>query len=77
MLDPADPTLLLLSEARRRLPHGRCKTQMVDYIEKGSINRLTGKRVYLEYVWLPGGRATSPAAWERFLRAKNSKQPQT
>lgn len=71
MLKPTDPALILLSEGRKRLPHGRRYCQMHNYRKNGLLNRLTGERVKLECVRIPAGWATTPAAWEKFLVALN------
>lgn len=73
MLEPTDPTLILLSDARRKLPHGKGRGQMHQYRRHGMKNPITGERIYLECVWLPGGWATTPFQWESFLKRLNGR----
>jgi hypothetical protein len=71
MLDPTESDLILLADARKRLPGGKGRCQMRLYARRGILSRRSGERIFLETVWLPGGEATSAEAWRRFLLALN------
>tara|TARA_R100000306_G_C4333060_1_gene121281 strand:+ start:53 stop:277 length:225 start_codon:yes stop_codon:yes gene_type:complete len=59
-----------LKEFARGLPQKPSYNTIYEWCTKGRTNR-SGVVVYLEYIALPGGFATSQEAYYRFLEALN------
>ena len=71
-IDPLTEHVLPLKELGRKLPGRPEYTTMVAWCKQGRINWHTRKRVKLELIYLPGGRASSLEAYQRFVAALNA-----
>jgi hypothetical protein len=68
-LDPFD--CLLLRDLGRQLPGKPKYTTLRDWCERGRVNWATRKRVKVQSIQLPGGEASSLAAYLAFIAKLN------
>lgn len=71
-IDPLRETLMPLTQLRRHLPGKPAYPTLLGWCRAGRVNRLTGKRIFLEQIRLPSGMHSSLEAYLRFLNKLNS-----
>jgi len=70
-IDPLHENLMPLTQLRRHLPGKPAYMTLFGWCKAGRVNRLTGKRVFLEQIRLPSGMHSSLEAYLRFLESLN------
>jgi hypothetical protein len=71
----AEEEPILLKDLLRRLSFVRSGRTLRTWILNGRKNPFTGQIVYLEYIVLPTGSASTMGAIKRFLAALNKQPP--
>lgn len=71
MIHPLKEQVMPLRELGKHLPGKPRYSTLIDWCRQGRVNWNTRKRVKLEIINLPGGKASSLEAYLRFISALN------